>query len=69
MEYGRDVRVEFKKSTGKVILFCRELEIYFYQNVLFKLKGVGVFFNHTIEDFKQGKSHNIQIDVNENALD
>jgi len=55
VEYGRDVIVEFKKPIGKVILFCRELEIYFYQNIIFKLKGVEVFLNHTIKDLKQGK--------------
>lgn len=32
-----------------------ELEMYFYWNVLFKPKSVGVFLNHKIEDPKQGK--------------
>ena len=50
MEYERDVRVEFEKLTRRVILFCRELKMYFYHNALFKPKGVGVFLNHKIED-------------------
>ena len=52
MEYGRNVRVEFEKPIGRVIIFYRELEMYFYGNVLFKPKGVGVFLNHKIEDPK-----------------
>ena len=52
MEYRRDVRVEFERPTGRVILFCRELEMYFYRNVPFKSKGVRVFLNYKIEDPK-----------------
>ena len=40
MEYGRDVKVEFEKLTGRVILFFKELDKYFYRNVLFKPKSV-----------------------------
>ena len=54
MEYGRDVRVEFEKPTGRVIIFCKELEMYFYRNDLFKSKDVSVFLNHKIKDPKQG---------------
>ena len=40
VEYERDVRVEFEKPIERVVLFYRELEMYFYQNVLFKPKGI-----------------------------
>ena len=55
VEYGRDMRVEFEKPIGRMILFCWELEMYFYRNVVFKPKGIGVFLNHKIDDPKQGK--------------
>ena len=54
VEYGRDMRVEFEKPSGKVIIFYRELKIYFYGNILFKPNSQGFFFNHKIEDPKQG---------------